>query len=69
MNIMQCPICSSYGLLLIIVGFTVIFLSTFYSILVYPGLGIIISAYFVPSLLTKYTKKGAGCKLPEPESK
>jgi hypothetical protein len=61
---MQCPMCNPYGLLLILIGFTVILLSAFYNLLMYIGLVILVSAYIVPSIISRYTNKSTACKLP-----
>lgn len=66
---MGCPLCTPYGLVLIFIGFAIIFLSSFYSLLMYIGIAVIISAYILPIVINRLYRDNMACKLPDTQTK
>ncbi|MCK5562014.1 MAG: hypothetical protein KAJ51_15550 [Thermoplasmata archaeon] len=66
---MSCPLCTPYGLVLIFIGFAIIFLSTFYSFLMYIGIAVIISAYILPIIINRFYRDNMACQLPDAKTK
>ena len=58
---MGCPLCTRWGMILVISGLGALFLSNLYPFLMYISIGLIISAYIVPSLLPRLSQKYAAC--------
>ena len=58
---MGCPLCTRWGMILVISGLGTLFLSNLYPFLMYISIGLIISAYVVPALLPRVSKKYSAC--------
>ena len=58
---MGCPLCTRWGLILVISGLSAMFLSNLYPFLMYVSIGLIVAAYIVPSILPRVSKKYAAC--------
>ena len=68
-----CPLCTKTGLVLIIIGFSILFLG---SMQIFPtdftmwlGLGVIISAYIVPNFMKTKTCADGSCNIEPSQNK
>ena len=50
---MGCPLCTPWGLILVISGMAAVVLSSFLPFLIYIGIGLVVAAYIVPFLITR----------------
>lgn len=66
-----CPLCTKTGLVLIIIGFSILFLGTMSifpkDLTMWLGLGIIISAYIVPNVIKSKTCDTGSCSIEQKE--
>ncbi len=58
---MGCPLCTRWGMIFFISGIVLIIVGLYIKYIYYLGLLLIVSAYVVPFILSRYTDRGSRC--------